>query len=293
MKTSNSREKIMSSGRCAATAGIVFLLVGVSLCAENVRKDLHFRVGKRPTISINNPYGPVVVRAGASHEVTVTAILHSDKVELDQSKSHNRVEIISHVLPGANPASGTVEYEIVVPPDANVTLHSDNGRMHVEKLNGDVTLAGNDGPIEVVDCAGGHVHVRTLNGGVSLRNVHAHIEVMSVGGDVVMSAVTGETVAVNSNSGKIEYDGDFRGEGEYAFTSHTGNIEAVAPAYASIEVLARSTNGLVQSDFSLEPKHAPFLVRGANSLSGTIGKAASSVNLFSFSGKIRLKKRQN
>jgi hypothetical protein len=283
----------MSSGRCAATAGIVFLLVGVSLCAENVRKDLHFRVGKRPTISINNPYGPVVVRAGASHEVTVTAILHSDKVELDQSKSHNRVEIISHVLPGANPASGTVEYEIVVPPDANVTLHSDNGRMHVEKLNGDVTLAGNDGPIEVVDCAGGHVHVRTLNGGVSLRNVHAHIEVMSVGGDVVMSAVTGETVAVNSNSGKIEYDGDFRGEGEYAFTSHTGNIEAVAPAYASIEVLARSTNGLVQSDFSLEPKHAPFLVRGANSLSGTIGKAASSVNLFSFSGKIRLKKRQN
>ena len=283
----------MSSGRCAATAGIVFLLVGVSLCAENVRKDLHFRVGKRPTISINNPYGPVVVRAGASHEVTVTAILHSDKVELDQSKSHNRVEIISHVLPGANPASGTVEYEIVVPPDANVTLHSDNGRMHVEKLNGDVTLAGNDGPIEVVDCAGGHVHVRTLNGGVSLRNVHAHIEVMSVGGDVVMRAVTGETVAVNSNSGKIEYDGDFRGEGEYAFTSHTGNIEAVAPAYASIEVLARSTNGLVQSDFSLEPKHAPFLVRGANSLSGTIGKAASSVNLFSFSGKIRLKKRQN
>jgi len=267
--------------------------VGVSLCAENVRKDLHFRVGKRPTISINNPYGPVVVRAGASHEVTVTAILHSDKVELDQSKSHNRVEIISHVLPGANPASGTVEYEIVVPPDANVTLHSDNGRMHVEKLNGDVTLAGNDGPIEVVDCAGGHVHVRTLNGGVSLRNVHAHIEVMSVGGDVVMSAVTGETVAVNSNSGKIEYDGDFRGEGEYAFTSHTGNIEAVAPAYASIEVLARSTNGLVQCDFSLEPKHAPFLVRGANSLSGTIGKAASSVNLFSFSGKIRLKKRQN
>jgi hypothetical protein len=98
---------------------------------------------------------------------------------------------------------------------------------------------------------------------------------------------------VNSNSGKIAYEGDFSGDGEYAFTSHTGNIEAVAPAYASIDVLARSTNGVVQSDFSLEPKHAPFLVRGANSLSGTIGKAASSVKLFSFSGKIRLKKRQN
>ena len=135
--------------------------------------------------------------------------------------------------------------------------------------------------------------MRTLNGTVNLSNVHGEIEVMSVGGDVVMTGVTGETVAVNSNSGKIQYDGDFSGDGEYAFTSHTGNIEAVAPAYASIEVLARSTNGIVQSDFSLDPKHAPFLVRGANSLSGTIGKAASSVKLFSFSGKIRLKKRQN
>lgn len=283
----------MSLGKCAATAGIVLMLVGVSLCAENVRKDLHFKVGKHPTISINNPYGPVVVRAGAPHEVVVTAILHSDKVELDQSKSHNRVDVVSHLLPGSNSSNGVVEYEISVPPDANLTLRSENGRVHAEKLHGDVTVAGSEGAIEVMDCAGGHVHVRTLNGTVNLSNVHGDIEVMSVGGDVLMNGVTGDTVAVNSNSGKIQYEGDFSGEGEYAFTSHTGNIEAVAPAYASIEVLARSTNGIVQSDFSLDPKHAPFLVRGANSLSGTIGKAASSVKLFSFSGKIRLKKRQN
>jgi hypothetical protein len=282
----------MSSGKYAASAAIVLMFAG-SLCAETVRKDLHFKVGKHPTISINNPYGPVIVRAGVPHEVVVTAILHSDKVELDQSKSHNRVDVVSHLLPGANANSGIVDYEISVPPDANLTLRSENGRVHAEKLRGDVTVAGNEGAIEVLDCAGGHVHVRTLNGTVNLSNVHGEIEVMSVGGDVVMTGVTGETVAVNSNSGKIQYDGDFSGDGEYAFTSHTGNIEAVAPAYASIEVLARSTNGIVQSDFSLDPKHAPFLVRGANSLSGTIGKAASSVKLFSFSGKIRLKKRQN
>ena len=283
----------MSSGKCAATVVAVLMLTGVSLCAENIRKDLHFKVGKHPTISINNPYGPVLVKAGAAHEVVVTAILHSNKVELDQSKSHNRVDIVSHLLPGSDPTSGIVEYEIFVPADANLTLHSDNGRVRAEKLQGDVTVAGNSGVIEVIDCAGGHVRVRTLTGAVSLSNVHGDVEVMSVGGDVLMNGVTGSAVAVNSNSGKIEYEGDFAGEGEYAFTSHTGNIEAVAPAYASIDVLARSTNGIVQSDFSLEPKHAPFLVRGANSLSGTLGKAASSVKLFSFSGKIRLKKRQN
>lgn len=284
----------MSSGKFAGIFATVLMLASFALGTEPVRKELHFKVGKRPMISINNTYGPVIVKAGVPHQVAIFALLHSDKVEIDQSKSRDRVDIVSHLLPGADDHSGIVEYEIQVPPDSNITLHSDNGRIHAEKLDGDLTVAGNDGPIEVADCAGGHVHVRTLNGAVSLNNVHGHVEIMSVGGDVVMHGVTGTLVAVNSNSGKIEYEGDFGEEGEYAFTSHTGNIEAVAPAYASIEVLARSTNGTVQSDFSLEPKHAPFIIRQANSLSGTMGKAASSsVKLFSFSGKIRLKKRQN
>ncbi|MBO0912726.1 MAG: DUF4097 family beta strand repeat protein, partial [Acidobacteria bacterium] len=268
-------------------------VAGLALGADTVRKDLHFKVGKRPMISINNIYGPVIVKAGSDREVIVVAILHSNRVELDENHSRNRVDVISHLLPGADQNGGVVEYEILVPANASLTLHSDSGRIHAEKLDGDVSVAGNDGPIEVADCTGGHVHVRTLNGAVNLSNVHGNVEIMSVGGDVVMHGVTGTLVAVNSNSGKIEYDGDFGSEGEYAFTSHTGNIEAVAPAYASIDVLARSTNGVVQSDFSLEPKHAPFL-KGANSLAGTMGKAASSsVRLFSFSGKIRLKKRQN
>ncbi|HZQ17784.1 MAG TPA: DUF4097 family beta strand repeat-containing protein [Terriglobales bacterium] len=284
----------MPSRKYAARIVSVIVLSGLAAGADTVRQNLHFKVGKHPMISINNTYGPVVVRAGVPHQVDIVAILHSNKVELDQSKSRDRVDVTSHLLPGADENSGMVEYQIQVPPDANLTLHSDTGRIHAEKVIGDVSVAGNGGPIEVTDCAGGHVHVRTLNGSVNLNNVHGHIEIMSVGGDVVMQGVSGTMVAVNSNSGKIEYDGDFGEEGEYAFTSHTGNIEAVAPAYASIDVLARSTNGTVQSDFSLEPKHAPFIVRGANSLSGTMGKAASSsVKLFSFSGKIRLKKRQN
>ena len=282
----------MSSGKCATRLTICLMLAGVAFGADTIRKDLSFKVGKHPMISINNPYGPIIVKAGAAREVTVVAMLHSNKVELDQSKSRNRVEVASHLLQGADENSGVVEYEVTVPPDSNVTLHSETGRLHAEKLHGDVIVTGNNGPIEVADCADGHVHVRTLNGSVSLSNIRGHVEIMSVGGDVIMHGVTGELVAVNSNSGKIEYDGDFGDEGEYAFTSHTGNIDAVAPAYASIDVLARSTNGAVHSDFSLEPKHAPFILKGANSLSGTLGKAASSVKLFSFSGRILLKKRQ-
>ena len=277
----------------ALTFVAVLAAAGVAFAAGENRKDLHFKVGKHPVISINNPYGQVVVKSGAPHEVVVTAILHSDKVELDQSKSHNRVDVVSHLLAGADANSGIVDYQIQVPDDASVTLHAESGRVRAERLHGDVAVTGSDGPIEVLDCAGGHVHVRTLNGSVTLSNVHGHIEIMSVGGDVQMSQVTGTLVAVNSNTGKIRYAGDFGDEGEYDFTSHTGDIEAIAPAFASIDVLARSDQGKVDSDFSLEPRHTPFYAKGGSAFAGTLGKAASSVKLFSFSGKIHLKKRQN
>jgi len=67
-----------------------------------------------------------------------------------------------------------------------------------------------------------------------------------VSGDVVMNSVNGPFVLVNSNSGKIHYDGEFGGGGEYSLTSHTGDIEALAPSYASIDVTARSEQGKVE-----------------------------------------------
>ena len=290
MYTGKTAAETTAAKKTAAHVVAVLALAGMAFGAT-VRKDLSFKVGKHPAVSINNQYGPVTVTAGAPHRIVVTAILHSDKVEVDQSQSGKRVGLMSHLLPGADENSGVVEYLVQVPPDSNLTLHSGSGTIHAEKLRGDIAMEGPNGAIEVLDCADGHLHIRTLNGKVSLTNVrNDHVEVNSMGGDVVLTGVSGQFVQVDSNSGKIQYDGDFGSEGEYSFTTHTGSIEAVAPAYASIEVYARSS-GPVQSDFSLDPKHAPFFVRGANSFSGTLNKAASSVKLFSLSGKIHLKKR--
>jgi hypothetical protein len=284
----------MSAGKCAVGAITVVVLAGVALGAGPIRKDLQFKVGKHSMVSINNHYGSVRVRAGTPHQVKVTAILHSDKVELDQGTRGSRVDLVSHLLPGSDENSGIVEYDLTVPPDASLTVRAGNGTTHIEKIHGDLMMEGNNGPMEIVECGDGHIHVRTLDGKVSLTNVHnGHIEISSMGGDVVLSGVDGPFVKVSSNSGKIQYDGDFSDSGIYDFSSYTGNIDALAPPYASIDVLARSTNGPVQSDFSLEPKHTPFAMKVGSAFAGTLGKAASSVNLFSFSGKIHLKKRQN
>jgi hypothetical protein len=269
------------------------LTVG-TLFAEN-RKEYHFNVGPKSGLSVNNPYGSISVKPSEGNTVVINAILHSDKVEVDNTQAGNRVEIQSHLLPGADPDSGRIDYEILAPADASITLHSSTGTLHAEKLHGDMTLEGAAATVDVREISNAHVHVKTLNGSVSLTDVQdGHVEVDSLSGPVTLDHVTGPLVQVISTSGGINYTGDFGDGGEYRLTSHSGDIEAIVADNTSAEVSARSVNGEVRDDIPLQPKtHSWFDIQQGRAFMGTMGRVASSstVVLRSFSGKIHLRKR--
>lgn len=277
--------------RAQRTQLVSIMILAAAVCASaESRKEFRFTVGPGSVISIANQYGPITVKGGTGSQVVVNAILHSDQIEIDHTQSGSRVDVLTHLLSDSNSDTGRVDYEVSVPSDASVTLRSSSGVLHAEGLHGDVSLEGSQASVEVRDISDAHVHVRTLNGSVALTNIrNGHVEVTSVGGDVVLNSVNGPLVQVNSTSGKIRYEGDFANSGEYMLTSHSGDIEASAPNDASIDVTARSVRGKVENDFLLEPKHTPFVVKAGSAFAGTMNKAASSVRLFSFSGRIHLK----
>lgn len=281
------------NGRTATLLAISIVAIG-TLVAES-RKEYRFNVGPKAGISVNNPYGSISVRPSTNNTVVVNAVLHSDKVEVDPSQSANRILIQSHLLPGADANSGKVDYEVLVPPDASVTLHSSTGPLYAEKLHGDVTMEGAASTVDARDLSNAHVHVKTLNGAVNLRNVQdGHVEVDSLSGEVTLNGVTGPLVQVISTSGKIIYIGDFGSSGEYRLTSHSGDIEATIPETTSADVSARSVRGEVHDDIPLQPKsHTAFVIQQGRAFAGTMGRAAvsSTVVLRTFSGKIHLKKR--
>jgi DUF4097 and DUF4098 domain-containing protein YvlB len=280
-----------SAQRAAQMVSVMVLATAICASAE-VRKEFRFTVGPKAAINVTNQYGPISVKPGIGNTVVVVAFLRSDKVEVDHDQSGSRVDITSHLLSDATPETGRIEYEVVVPADASVTLRSITGPLHAEGLHGDVILEGSQANMDVRDVRDAHVHVRTLSGVVTLNNIrNGHVEITSVGGDVLLNSVSGPHVQVNSTSGKISYDGDFGNAGEYYLSSHSGDIEARAPTDASIDVTARSVRGKVENDFLLQPKHTPFVVKAGSAFAGTMNRAASSVKLFSFSGKIHLKKR--
>lgn len=273
-------------------AGLAVIAFMAILASAETRKELRFPVNGKANVSVDTPYGAVTVKSGAANQVLVTAILASDKVELDNGQKGDRIELESHVLKGGDEQTGRVDYELTVPPAATVSLRSSAGpSFSLERLRGDVSVEGANSKVDIRNCSNGHLHVRTMNGPITLTDVRdAHVELVSISGDIHLNSVTGHLVQVNTTSGKIFYDGDFGSAGDYNFTTHSGNIEALVPAGASADFNAHSVQGDVQSDVSLAPREHPmFPVVAGRSFFGTVGKAASEVVFKSFSGKIRLK----
>jgi len=278
--------------RQATVVTLVLVTCLASAALAETKKEYRFTVGANANISVDTQYGAISVRPGSGNQVVVMATLKSDNVEVDQQQNGNRIEIASHLLQGADQQTGQVDYELLIPPDATLNLRSSTGPLSAERLQGDLTLEGADAVVNVRDVDNGHVHVRTMRGPITLTDVrNGHVEVVSISGDIHLKSVTGPLVQANSGRGKIFYDGDFGSGGNYRFTTHTGDIEALVPADVSADFRAHSVLGRVRHDFPLQPKHSRFSAEAGRSFFGTVGKAALEVVLRSFSGRIRLKQR--
>ncbi len=274
---------------------VVTLMLATCLASAAIaesRKEMRFNVGPKANISVDTQFGAISVKPGNSNQVVVTAILQSDKTEVDNEQRGNRIEIASHLLPGADAQSGRVDYELLIPADATLSLRSSTGPLSAENLQGDLTFEGTDAVVNVHDVSNGHVHVTTMRGPITLSDVkNGHVEISSISGSVAMTSVDGPFVRADSGSGKIFYKGDFGSGGDYKLTTHSGDIEAIVPGNTSADFSAHSIRGKVHNELDLIPRHSRYMVEQGRSFFGAVGQAASKVVLHSFSGKIHLKQR--
>ena len=274
----------------AAAAGFL-LLSSTWLPAADSRKEFHYTVGSAATVSIVNPQGNVTVKPAPGRQVTIVATSHSEKVEINSRQNGNRVEARTRNLQKANGEEARVDYEVTLPEDASLVIDSGQGDVRVNDLRGSVHVESETGSVTVRGVTGG-VQVQSVNSAVQLGELkQGQVQVTSTGGAVTMESVTGPMVSVRSTTGAIRYSGSFDGGGTYSFTSHSGDIEvAMAPA-SSVELTARSVKGSVENDFPFQKiPHPGFALTEGKSMAGTSHSGASSVELRSFTGKIRVRK---
>ncbi len=270
----------------------VFLMLPLLAVAADQRKDFRFTVQPGANVTIINEYGPIALRGTLGRQVIITASTHSDKAEVYADQTGNRIKALTYFSEPVSDSEKHIEYEVQVPMDSSVLLRSGSGLLSAEKMHGDVVVKGDATPVEVREVSNAHVHVQTMSGPITLSNITGgHVEITSTSGKVTLTSVTGSKVSVNTTTSDISYDGDFGGAGEYDFSNHSGNIDVTAPATASVDITARSVSGSVQNDFPLKEKtHPHFTVVPGQSFSGTSHSGSSSVELRTFSGKIRVRK---
>jgi hypothetical protein len=275
----------------AALVVAVWLLTRTAAAEEKQeKKELSYAVGPGAVISITNNYGPITVKPSGSRQVAVETISHSDTVSLVNEQHGDRIELRST---STRPGTNLVDYTVLVPTAAFVSLRSSDGTLRAQGLHGDVVLEAASGSVEVTDISDAHLHIKTLSGPISLTDIrNIHLDIHSVSGDVNLRNVTGPSVEVNSGSGRITYEGDPGRLGEYLLSSHSGDLEISIPASAWVDIKARSIKSQSDPEFPIanNPPAQGQNTMGQINLLGKAGKIGSRVELRSFSGKIHLKR---
>ena len=264
---------------------IVIWLLALTAAAQE-KKEFTYNVGPRAVVSITNNYGPITVKPSRNRQVVVETVSHSDAVGLVNEQHGDRIELRAI---SSRPGTDLVDYTVLVPVDAFVSLRSSDGTLRAQGLRGDVILEAAAASVEVTDISDAHLHVKTLSGPITLTDIrNSHLDIHSVSGNVTIRNVTGPSVEVNSGSGRISYQGDPGSTGKYLLTSHSGDLDISIPASALVDIRARSIKGQSDPDF---PIAKGFSAAGTGNLllkPGTV--TGSRFDLRSFRGKIRLKR---
>ena len=296
--TTRAKTPVMPSRRLLLSAAAA-LTVGICLSsaqAADTRKEAKIDIAPGGTVNIISGGGSVALHSGSGRQVLATYTVHSDKIEVDQNSSADkqRVELRTHALPGQQPTAdqARVDYDVTVPSGISVNISTTSAPITAEGLSGDIGLSSETGQITIHNAARSYVRIRSMTAPVSLKDVTlSRVDIQSSGGAVQLNNVTGQRVAASTTSGNIEYRGDCSGGGDYVLPTHSGAIDMTLPATASVDLSARSTTGAVENAFPLQEKHHnSFVPQPGRSFAGTSNSGSSSVELQSFSGKIRVKK---
>jgi DUF4097 and DUF4098 domain-containing protein YvlB len=156
---------------------------------------------------------------------------------------------------------------------------------------GDVSVESVGGAIAVSDFTG-NLFVRSVGGNIEVIRPTGRVEAYSITGGLHFVSPSASKLRASTTSGPILFEGDFADGGEYSMSNYRGDIDVFCPPSASFELSAKTVRGKLENEMPMTIRHRqPTPMSSANSLLGTRNAGRASVNLTSFSGKIRIRQR--
>jgi len=260
--------------------------------------EKHFAVKGRPVVSMQNvANGRIEVKAAPkTQEVIVTGSQLSNKIGVETEQAGNRIDVTATILDASAPAAELEEnFSLVVPEETELQIRTQTGLIYVEQVMGDMKLESIAGDIHLKEVSG-YIIVRSTGGSLICTLCAGKLEFSSISGNAQILQPTLNNVNIMTTSGNILYDGDFFRTGLYTMKSGKGVVEVRFSSTDSFDLDAKTNLGTVdnRAEAFLKPdthgiRHTAS--KYAHGLFGSIGTGLAKVELSSFSGTIRVLRR--
>jgi hypothetical protein len=277
--------------------GAGLLLGAAHAAAAPQHFERHFAVKGRPVVVIQNvANGRIEVKSSKNPEVVVAATQASNKINIDAEQAGERIDVTATITDNSGAANELeANFQLTVPEETELQLRTQTGLVYVEQVMGDMTLQSVAGDIHLKEVSG-YIVVRTTGGSLVCTQCAGKLDFNSISGNaqVVQPGLT--NVSLFTMSGNILFDGDFIRTGIYTMKSGKGTVEVHFSGNDSFDLKAQTATGTVdnQAEAYLKPdshgvRHmASKFTKG---LFGTVGTGLAKVELSSYSGTIRILKR--
>jgi len=280
-----------------ALAAGAFLWTGSPAQAAGEHTEKHFAVKGRPVVVIQNvATGRIEVKSWKNSEVDVIANQNSSKIGFDMEQAGDRIDVTANILdPNAQPIELETSLQLSVQEETELQLKTQTGLIYVEQVMGDMTLESVAGDVHLKEVSG-YIIVRTTQGSLVCTQCAGKLEFESVGGSAQILQPALNKVNLHTSFGNILFDGDFVRTGLYAMKSGKGLVEVRFSGNDSFDLNAQTTMGTVDNQAAafLKPdSHGVkrLASRFTKGIMGTVGAGLAKVELSSYSGTIRILKR--
>jgi DUF4097 and DUF4098 domain-containing protein YvlB len=275
----------------------VLLLPSPPVQASPQHFERHFAVKGRPVVILQNvANGRIEVKSSKNSEVVVAASQASNKIGIVAEQAEERIDVTATILDNSAPANELeANFTITVPEETELQLKSQTGLVYVEQVMGDMTLQSVAGDIHLKEVSG-YIVVRTTGGSLVCTQCAGKLNFNSISGNAQVLQPGLSSVTLFTMSGNILFDGDFIRTGIYTMKSGKGTVEVHFSGNDSFDLNAQTATGTVdnQAEALLRPdSHGVRHIasRFTKGLFGTVGSGLAKVELSSYSGTIRILKR--
>ena len=275
----------------------LFFLTATPATGATQHFEKHFPVKGHPVVCIHNiGNGRIEVKSSKISEVIVAGTQASSKVTLETENAGDRIDVSANIVDiTAQPIETEVNFQLTVPEETELELKTQTGLIYVEQVMGDMTLQSVAGDVHLKEVSG-YIVVRTTHGSLVCAQCAGKLDFNSVSGSAQLLQPALTNVNLFTTSGNILFDGDFIRTGIYTMRSGKGTVEVHFSGNDSFDLNAQTATGTVdnQAEAYLKPdshgmKH--MASRFTKGLFGTVGSGLAKVELSSYSGTIRILKR--